>query len=188
MYINKVVFIGQDDLEREEKVLQEIKKSLLQYTDYGTVEITSDRVNEVLEEAKDPCSFNYSAEVVKEGIKELLGEDLTDLLISGEVDFCLVVQGEDSIMVEEMTKYVILARRKTSGGSEKGGVVLYEGREFHSTMRAFTVLSSAYQTGVINRGAYNLEIHEQVVPRRTPYMVKSSKKLCSMKGGMMYWS
>ena len=91
MYINKVVFVEQDDLERKEKVLQEIKHSIVQYTDYGTCEITSDRVNEIIEEAKDPDSFNYSPEVIKEGIKELLGKDLTDLLISGEVDFCLVV-------------------------------------------------------------------------------------------------
>ena len=91
MYINKVVFVEQNDLERTEKVLQEIKNSIVQYTDYGTCEITSDRVNEVLEEAQDSLSFNYTPEVIREGIKELLGEDLTNLLISGEVDFCLVV-------------------------------------------------------------------------------------------------
>ena len=91
-------------------------------------------------------------------------------------------------MAEEIKKYMILARVKTSGGQAKGAVVLYEGRNFPRTLEAFALLSNAHRYGIISRGAYNLEMHEQVVLKETPYMVRSSHKLCSMRGDVMYWS
>ena len=91
-------------------------------------------------------------------------------------------------MAEEIKKYMILARTKASGGQAKGASVLYEGRNFPRTLEAFAILSNAYRVGIISRGTYNLEMHEQVVLKETPYMVKSSHKLCSMRGHIMYWS
>ena len=93
MYINKVVFVEFSDLKTSDEHMDYFRSDiLLQYTDYSTCEITSDHVQEILEEAEEDAeNYGYTKEEILRYLNTYLGEDLTNLLISGEVDFCLVV-------------------------------------------------------------------------------------------------
>ena len=90
-------------------------------------------------------------------------------------------------MEELRTKYVLLARTKKTSGRTKGGFILYEG-SLPRAMEAFSLLSNAYRVGIINRGAYNLEVVKQVVPKDLPYMIKESTLMCKLRGDLTVWS
>lgn len=90
-------------------------------------------------------------------------------------------------MEELRTKYVLLARAKKTGGMAKGGVIVYEGGSLPRAMEAFSLLSNAYRVGIINRGAYNLEVIKQVVHKDLPYMVKESTLMCKLRGDLTVW-
>ena len=89
-------------------------------------------------------------------------------------------------MEELRTKYVLLARAKKTSGMTKGGFIIYEGN-LPRAMEAFSLLSNAYRVGIINRGAYNLEVVKQVVPKDLPYMVKESTLMCKLRGDLTVW-
>ena len=93
MYINKVVFVEFSDLKTFNENMDYFRSNiLLQYTDYDTCEITSDHVQEILKEAEEDAeNYGYTKGEILEYLNTYLGEDLTKMLISGEVDFCLVV-------------------------------------------------------------------------------------------------
>ena len=85
MYINKVVFVEYDDVERLNTY------NIIQYTDYDTTEITGSEVQSLIQDLKDnPTEYDYSLEDFEEDMKDCLGTDLYEKLLNGEVDFCLV--------------------------------------------------------------------------------------------------
>lgn len=90
------------------------------------------------------------------------------------------------IMEELRTKYVLLVRTKKTGGITKGGFIIYEG-SLPRAMEAFSLLSTAYRAGVINRGAYNLEVVKYVVHKDLPYMIKESTLMCKLRGDLTVW-
>ena len=85
-------------------------------------------------------------------------------------------------IVELLTKYVVIVKRKASGGSQKGGYIVYESTNPTRALEAFSVVSNLYRSGIINNGAYNLEMYKQVVSKETPYLIKSSTLLCKLRG------
>ena len=76
-------------LDKDENVF--IDEYLLQNTDYGTVEITADHVQEMLEEAQDPDMYGKTPEEVREILKKFLGEEVLSMLLEGTLDFIQVV-------------------------------------------------------------------------------------------------
>ena len=85
MYINKVVFVEYEDVELLEKY------GVIARTDYGTTEIISDVITDKLAQLEaEPNEFDYTKEEFEQSMKDCLGTDLYEMLVKGEVDFCLV--------------------------------------------------------------------------------------------------
>ena len=91
MYINKVVFLEEEDVEG----LREKYPFLLSETDYGTTELISNLISDARvdwEEYKEtydlPNDLTY--ETFFEEVINVIGQDLFEKLDSGEVDFCLI--------------------------------------------------------------------------------------------------
>ena len=89
MYINKMIFMEYNEFDLEEH--EDLFNTLVQHTDYGTMEITADHVQGILEEAQDVDAYGRTQEEVREGLKDLLGEEVLNMLLNEELDFCLVV-------------------------------------------------------------------------------------------------
>lgn len=85
MYINKVVFVEYEDVEPLEKY------GVITRTDYGTTEILGEVITDRLAQLDaEPDEFDYTKEEFEENMKDCLGTDLYEMLLNGEVDFCLV--------------------------------------------------------------------------------------------------
>lgn len=85
MYINKTVFVEEDNTQNLDKF------NIIQETDYGTREITNDNVQNRVEEIKEnPDEFNYTLEEFEEEMRNSLGEAY-DMLLNDELDFVLIV-------------------------------------------------------------------------------------------------
>lgn len=86
MYVNKMVFT---EITREqEQELSEMR--ILQYTDYGTNEITADNLQtrlEEIEEEQGKEKFTEALEIVNDAI----GSDVTEMLRNNQLDFVMVV-------------------------------------------------------------------------------------------------
>ena len=86
MYVNKMVFA---EITREqEQELSEMR--ILQYTDYGTNEITADNLQvrlEEIEEEQGEDEFTEALEIVNDAI----GSDVTEMLRNNQLDFVMVV-------------------------------------------------------------------------------------------------
>ena len=85
MYINKVVFVEYGDVERLNTY------NIIQHTDYDTTEIVGSEVQDKIQDLQDnPTEYDYNLEDFEEDMKDCLGTDLYEMLLNGEVDFCLV--------------------------------------------------------------------------------------------------
>lgn len=85
MYINKVVFVEYDDVKRLNTY------NIIKHTDYDTTEIVGNEVQNQIQDLKDnPTEYDYNLENFEEDMKDCLGTDLYEMLLNGEVDFCLV--------------------------------------------------------------------------------------------------
>lgn len=85
MYINKVVFVEYDDVERLNTY------NIIQHTDYDTTEIVGNEIQNKIQDLQDnPTEYDYSLKDFEEDMKYCLGTDLYEKLLNGEVDFCLV--------------------------------------------------------------------------------------------------
>lgn len=92
MYINKVVFL-------ENEYLGELKDKypfMIQYTDYGTVELINNMITDAKNNWEDyketfdlPDELTYNE--FKADVSNIIGEDLYEYLLEGKVDFCLIV-------------------------------------------------------------------------------------------------
>ena len=86
MYVNKMVFA---EITREqEQELSEMR--ILQYTDYGTNEITADNLQtrlEEIEEEQGKEKFTADLEIVNDAI----GSDVTEMLRNNQLDFVMIV-------------------------------------------------------------------------------------------------
>ena len=86
MYVNKMVFA---EITREqEQELSEMR--ILQYTDYGTNEITADNLQTRLEEIEEEQGKEKFTEVL-EIVNDAIGSDLTEMLRNNQLDFVMVV-------------------------------------------------------------------------------------------------
>ena len=81
MYINKVVFVEYGDVERLNTY------NIIQHTDYDTTEIVQNKIQDLQD---NPTEYDYNLEDFEEDMKDCLGTDLYEMLLNGEVDFCLV--------------------------------------------------------------------------------------------------
>ena len=90
MYINKVVFLGWDDVEELDRLYGD---NLISRTDYGTTEILSDTIQNIKNDIKNELEteYDFTYEEFKDTVSKHIGTDLYDMLEKGEVDFCLVV-------------------------------------------------------------------------------------------------
>lgn len=86
MYINKMVFTELTTEQYDE--LNEL--NILQFTDYGTTEITADHLQETLEEIEEEQGKDKTIEVI-ETLNDALGSDVVEMLRKDELDFVLVV-------------------------------------------------------------------------------------------------
>lgn len=85
MYINKVVFVEYDDVERLNTY------NIIQLTDYDTTEIRGSEVQSKIQDLQDnPTEYDYSLKDFEEDMKDCLGTDLYEKLLNEEVDFCIV--------------------------------------------------------------------------------------------------
>ena len=86
MYVNKMVFA---EITREqEQELSEMR--ILQYTDYGTNEITADNLQTRLEEIEEEQGKEKFTEVL-EIVNDAIGSDVTEMLRNNQLDFVMVV-------------------------------------------------------------------------------------------------
>lgn len=86
MYVNKMVFA---EITREqEQELSEMR--ILQYTDYGTNEITADNLQVRLEEIEEEQGEDEFTEVL-EIVNNAIGSDVTEMLRNNQLDFVMVV-------------------------------------------------------------------------------------------------
>ena len=86
MYVNKMVFA--EITGEQEQELSEMR--ILQYTDYGTNEITADNLQtrlEEIEEEQGKEKFTEALEIVEDAI----GSDVTEMLRNNQLDFVMVV-------------------------------------------------------------------------------------------------
>lgn len=86
MYINKMVFTELTTEQYDE--LNEL--NILQFTDYGTTEITADHLQETLQEIKEEQGIEKFTEVL-ENVEDALGSDVVEMLRKDELDFVMVV-------------------------------------------------------------------------------------------------
>lgn len=85
MYINKVVFVESEDVKPLKKY------DVIIRTDYDTTEIIGDMIIDRLAQLEaEPNEFDYTKEEFEQDMKGYLGTDLYEMLVKGEVDFCLV--------------------------------------------------------------------------------------------------
>ena len=86
MYVNKMVFA-----EMTTEQFQQLEEmNILQYTDYGTNEITADNLQvrlEEIEEEQGEDEFTEALEIVNDAI----GSDVTEMLRNNQLDFVMVV-------------------------------------------------------------------------------------------------
>ena len=80
-------------------------------------------------------------------------------------------------------KYIILARIKTSGGVQKGGMTLFESYSMPKAMEAFSVLCGAYRNRIINPHRYSLEVRKVLINKDTPYNYLEEEVLAVMRNG-----
>ena len=86
MYVNKMVFA---EITREqEQELSEMR--ILQYTDYGTNEITADNLQARLEEIEEEQGKEKFTEVL-EIVNDAIGSNVTEMLRNNQLDFVMVV-------------------------------------------------------------------------------------------------
>ena len=86
MYVNKMVFA---EITREqEQELSEMR--ILQYTDYGTNEITADNLQTRLEEIEEEQGKEKFTEVL-EIVNDAIGSDVTEMLRNNQLDFVMIV-------------------------------------------------------------------------------------------------
>lgn len=80
MYINKMVFIEKENISQDVYDLM-VSREIIINTDYGTTEILSSKISEL------ELENNEFTQIVKDS----LGNDLFNLLASGNLDFVLIV-------------------------------------------------------------------------------------------------
>ena len=86
MYVNKMVFA-----EMTTEQFQQLEEmNILQYTDYGTNEITADNLQTRLEEIKEEQGEDEFTEVL-EIVNNAIGSDVTEMLRNNQLDFVMVV-------------------------------------------------------------------------------------------------
>ena len=86
MYVNKMVFA-----EMTTEQFQQLEEmNILQYTDYGTNEITADNLQVRLEEIKEEQGEDEFTEVL-EIVNNAIGSDVTEMLRNNQLDFVMVV-------------------------------------------------------------------------------------------------
>ena len=86
MYISKMVFTELTTEQYDE--LNEL--NILQFTDYGTTEITADWLEEILKDIKEEQGIEKFMEVL-EIVEDALGSDVVEMLRKNELDFVMVV-------------------------------------------------------------------------------------------------
>ena len=86
MYVNKMVFA-----EMTTEQFQQLEEmNILQYTDYGTNEITADNLQVRLEEIEEEQGEDEFTEVL-EIVNDAIGSDVTEMLRNNQLDFVMVV-------------------------------------------------------------------------------------------------
>ena len=86
MYVNKMVFA-----EMTTEQFQQLEEmNILQYTDYGTNEITADNLQTRLEEIEEEQGEGKFTEVL-EIVNNAIGSDVTEMLRNNQLDFVMVV-------------------------------------------------------------------------------------------------
>ena len=86
MYVNKMVFA-----EMTTEQFQQLEEmNILQYTDYGTNEITADNLQVRLEEIEEEQGEDEFTEVL-EIVNNAIGSDVTEMLRNNQLDFVMVV-------------------------------------------------------------------------------------------------
>ena len=86
MYVNKMVFA-----EMTTEQFQQLEEmNILQYTDYGTNEITADNLQVRLEEIEEEQGEDEFTEVL-EIVNNARGSDVTEMLRNNQLDFVMVV-------------------------------------------------------------------------------------------------
>ena len=86
MYVNKMVFA-----EMTTEQFQQLEEmNILQYTDYGTNEITADNLQTRLEEIEEEQGKEKFTEVL-EIVNDAIGSDVTEMLRNNQLDFVMVV-------------------------------------------------------------------------------------------------
>ena len=86
MYVNKMVFA-----EMTTEQFQQLEEmNILQYTDYGTNEITADNLQARLEEIEEEQGKEKFTEVL-EIVNNAIGSDVTEMLRNNQLDFVMVV-------------------------------------------------------------------------------------------------
>ena len=92
VYINKMIFIEVEDVERAFKEYGIVFDNVVQHTDYGNYEITDDCIMNLREDLKEnPDEYDYSLKSLDEALTEALGKDIYDKLLAGELDFIQVI-------------------------------------------------------------------------------------------------
>ena len=90
MYINKVVFLEEYEVEK----LQEIYPNLIAETDYGTTELIGGFIQDARNDWEEFSAWlgtDVTYEQFKEEVSNIIGEELYRYLLEGKVDFCLIV-------------------------------------------------------------------------------------------------
>ena len=86
MYVSKMVFA-----EMTTEQFQQLEEmNILQYTDYGTNEITADNLQTRLEEIEEEQGEGKFTEVL-EIVNNAIGSDVTEMLRNNQLDFVMVV-------------------------------------------------------------------------------------------------
>ena len=86
MYVNKMIFA-----EMTTEQFQQLEEmNILQYTDYGTNEITADNLQVRLEEIEEEQGEDEFTEVL-EIVNNAIGSDVTEMLRNNQLDFVMVV-------------------------------------------------------------------------------------------------
>ena len=89
MYINKMIFLEQDEIGNLDT---KYGYNVVADTDYGTREIVGSSLQNLLEELEtEECEYTFTKKELLEDLNNILGTDVVDMLLHDELDFILVV-------------------------------------------------------------------------------------------------